>query len=175
MKINNSSDFDLDLFFYCKYFPFIGHFATAGLQISDENFFTNHHNDYRNKILDVNTYKFQFAINPNLEKIIAYKREIDPEFDFENYTKDFIKYAQCGLFSFDRTYLDDLKSDYFHLVAYPIIDNYNIHIIFENFSESYFHELNHYTSDFHFIKNRNYTNIQDLISENFQNSIKIKM
>jgi hypothetical protein len=175
MKINNSSDFDLDLFFCCKYFPFMCHFATAGFQISDENFFTSYHNDFRNKILNKNTFKFKYNLNPNLEKIIANKREIDPEFDFENYTRDFIKYAQYGLFSFDRTYLDDLKSDYFHLVAYPIIDSYNRDIILENFYENHFHLLNYCISDFHFLTNRSYTDIHDYINENFQNSIKIKI
>lgn len=175
MKINNSSDFDLDLFFCCRYFPFMCHIATGGFQISDENFFTNFHNDFRNQILNKNTFKFEYNLNPNLEKIIANKREIDPEFDFENYTRDFIKYAQCGLFSFDRTYLDDLKSDYFHLVAYPIINDYNIDIILEYFNENYFHVFNHYISDFHFFPNRSYTDIHDFIHENFQNSIKIKM
>jgi len=176
MKINNSSDFDLDLFFCCKYFPFMCHFASAGLQISNKNFFTNYHHDFRKKILNNNTFKFEFKLNPNLEKIIANKREIDSKFDFENYTRDFIKYAQYGLFSFDRTYLEDSKSDYFHLVAYPIINNHNyIDFILKYFNENHFPIFNHFITDFHFLTNRNFTDINDYINENFQNSIKIKL
>ncbi|UUC44029.1 hypothetical protein [Flavobacterium cerinum] len=175
MKINNSSDFDLDLFFSCKCFPFICHFATGGLKISDENFFTQYHNNLRNKTLNNNPFKFEYRLNPNLEKIIANKREIDPEFDFENYTRDFIKYAQFGFFSFDRTYLDAPDSNLFHLVAYPIIDNHNRFEMFQYFKEDYFHFLYNYKSDFNFDMNRSYTDIHDFINENFKNSIKIKM
>ena len=38
MKINNSSDFDLDLFISCKYAPFMCHIATGGFQVSDDFF-----------------------------------------------------------------------------------------------------------------------------------------
>lgn len=175
MKINNSLDFDLDLFFICSYYfffkyPFIGHFATGGLKVSDKNFFTNNHNDFRSHILSNKGLKFEYKLNPNLEKIISYKREIDTEFNLENYTRDFIKYAQCGLFSFDRTYIDDSIKDSFHLVAYPIINSFNEEILFE-----YLTKYKYYLSHRNFIRHRKYSNINDFININFSNSIKIKM
>ena len=48
MKINNSRDFDLDLFY--RENIYLMHFATAGLQLNDEIFFDRSHNDFRNFI-----------------------------------------------------------------------------------------------------------------------------
>ena len=125
MKINNSSEFDLDLFYGNNFQLF--HIATAGLQIKDENFFSNSHNEFRHFLKNFSQARFQYKLNPFLEEIISYKREADPEFDFELYTSDFIKYAQFGLFSFDRTFINKNADRTFHLVAYPILDeNYNM-------------------------------------------------
>jgi hypothetical protein len=132
MKINNSSDFDLDLFFNLD--AFFVHVATAGLQIRDEIFFNTYHNDFRNFIKNFSRTPFQYKLNPSLEKIISFKREINPNFDFKLYTDDFIEYAKLGLFSFDRTYIERNNDYNFHLVAYPIFDSgYND--IIEKFSK----------------------------------------
>jgi hypothetical protein len=173
MKINNSSNFDLDLFFLCKKFEFMCHFATGGLQVSDKFFFTDSHNIIRNNILN-NKFKFEYRLNPNLEKIIANKREIDPNFDLEYYTRDFIKYAQSGLFSFDRTNLSDSTSYFFHLVAYPVITRDNIREIHEYLKDSDIFLLFINRLDFTFYMNR-YADIHDSIKEIFNNSIEIKM
>lgn len=124
MKINNSSDFDLDLFFGNNIF--LMHFATAGLQVNDEIFFSSSHNNFRNFLKNFSQTRFEYKLNPFLEEIISSKRETNPNFDFELYTADFITYAKFGLFSFDRTFIGQNDDNNFHLVAYPILnDSYN--------------------------------------------------
>ncbi|WP_228377352.1 hypothetical protein, partial [Chryseobacterium indologenes] len=92
MRINNSSDFDLDLFFKSELF--FMHFATAGLQISDENFFENNHNDFRYFLKNLSVPPFKYELNPNLRERLSFKREIDKEYKSELYTMDFISYAK---------------------------------------------------------------------------------
>lgn len=124
MRLNNSSDFDLDLFFRNDFF--LMHFATAGLHISDSNFFNNNHNDTRYFLKNLSLPPFKFELNPNLQEILSIKSETDREFNVELYTADFIRYAQKGLFSYDRTFIENSSDIHFHLVAYPILNcNYN--------------------------------------------------
>jgi len=123
--MNNSSDFDLDLFFKTD-FLFL-HVATAGLQVNDEIFFNSSHNDFRNLLKNISLTPFQYKLNPFLQEIISSKRETNTNFNFEFYIADFIKYAQLGLFSFDRTFINNNEDNNFHLVAYPILDDsYNM-------------------------------------------------
>lgn len=124
MRVNNSSDFDLDLFL--NNYIILSHFATAGLHISDNSFFNSFHNDFRHFLKNLTIPPFKFELNPNLSEILSIKRELDREFNIDLYTSDFIKYAQKGLFSFDRTFIEDSSDIHFHLVAYPILNsNYN--------------------------------------------------
>ncbi|MDH5033782.1 hypothetical protein [Chryseobacterium cucumeris] len=161
MRINNSSDFDLDLFFKSELF--LMHFATAGLQISDENFFENNHSDFRYFLKNLSVPPFKYELNPNLREILSFKREIDKEFNIELYTIDFISYAQKGMFSFDRTFIENSTDINFHLVAYPILDeNYN------NFL-------------YHFFKIKNYVDydyinksITEIVNRFFRNSFNLK-
>jgi len=120
MKINNSSDFDLDLFFRID--PLLMHVATAGLKVNDEIFFNRANNNFRNFLKNFTQTPFEYKLNPFLQEIISFKREINPNFDFDLYTTDFITYAQFGLFSFDRTFIEKNGDNNFHLVAYPILD-----------------------------------------------------
>lgn len=120
-RINNSSDFDLDLFFSIG--MLWGHFATAGLQVRDEIFFDPSHNNFRMFIKNYPLKKaFEYKLNPYLDDIISSKYFTNPEFKLDIYLKDFIDYAKMGLFSFDRTTINSQTDPKFHLVAYPIID-----------------------------------------------------
>lgn len=143
-KLNNSSDFDLDLFIPNGIL--ICHFATAGLQIQDEIFFDGFHNEFRNRIKNYDFIKpFKFIVNPSLDEIISSKYEANKEFNKENYLKDFINYAEMGLFSFDRTNINSQYDTEFHLVAYPVLDEeYRmfIHGITGRFVDMNFDELN---------------------------------
>jgi hypothetical protein len=139
MKINNSSDFDLDLFF--REDIYLKHFATAGLQVSNEVFFDNSHNNFRNWLKSFSRPRFEYRLNPSLNEIISFKLETDPKFDLDLYTADFKSYAELGLFSYDRTFIDKNDDNHFHLVAFPILNNsYNEllnHIYSENIDLNY--------------------------------------
>jgi hypothetical protein len=55
----------------------------------------------------------EVIINPNLDKIIS---NVD-----EYYLADFTYFSKRGLFSFDKTHLNDFLDPSYHLVAKPIL------------------------------------------------------
>lgn len=135
----NPTDFDLDLFFIRKYHhrklvtksikPFLLHLATAGGIVSEHVYKNRVHDNIRCKIknMPVNL-KLNYILNPKLSKIIRSKKELysnNSEVTFNEiaYMHDFIAYVQSGCFSFDRTNIHDSKSNEYHLVASPIIDD----------------------------------------------------
>lgn len=54
-------------------------------------------------------------VNPKLKEIMI-NREVN-----ENYLSDFIFMAEKGLYSFDKTLLNDLNDDRYHLVVSPVV------------------------------------------------------
>lgn len=160
MKINNSTDFDLDLFFRNNIY--LMHFATAGLQVKDEIFFDTSHNDFRNFIKNFSPPRFKHQLNPALDDIISVKRENNKDFNAKLYTADFINYAEMGIFSFDRTFIERTDDTNFHLVAYPILDeNYN-HL----FNQVFNHDLD--IIDYHFIN----VEVDQLVKSYFSRSYR---
>lgn len=139
------------------------HFATAGLQISDNNFYDDSHSDFRHLLKNLTIPAFKYELNPNLREVLALKRETDLEFNIELYTADFITYAQKGLLSFDRTFIENSSDVNFHLVAYPILDrnyNYFLHEFFGIDSDVDYTQINRF--------------IFDIVNGNYKNSFEIK-
>lgn len=145
-----STDFDFDLFFmghvflyHMDYFPFslffrppfwpifpCAHIATAGGEVSKNLYEDPIHFQIRKKVKNLPPeMKMEWKLNPYINEIFAKKRMSDNEeytFDQELYTHDFIEYAKCGFFSFDRTNLNSPYDKNYHLVAYPVFnENYN--------------------------------------------------
>lgn len=135
-SINNSSDFDLDLFFGIGFLW--GHFATAGLQIHDEFFFDPIHSNFRSFIKNYPFKRpFEYKLNPYLDDLISNKYVTNPNFDLDSYLNDFIDYAKMGFFSFDRSNINSQTDTKFHLVAYPIIDEQFLMLLLEFYPNRY--------------------------------------
>lgn len=55
----------------------------------------------------------------NRRHIVRLKRRVDKEFNLENYIDTFVKFARKGFYSYDRTNLEDVTDNQYHLVASP--------------------------------------------------------
>ncbi|WP_199155461.1 hypothetical protein [Chromobacterium sp. ASV23] len=106
------------------------HIATAGGVVSKDVYENPVHFQIRKKVKNLpSEMKMEWKLNPYLDEIFAEKKKFNNEeyaFDEESYKHDFIEYAKCGFFSFDRTNLNDPSDSKYHLVAYPVFnENYN--------------------------------------------------
>lgn len=124
----NSTDFDFDLFFRSRYFRsrysrFLIHLASGGGTIASEVFSNPAHFSLRKKLRSIpESLKLEYKLSPHIDEILANKaRNFESqEFDRQAYLSDFIDFARCGCFSFDRTYLGNSTDNQYHLVAYPV-------------------------------------------------------
>jgi len=168
MKEYNSRDFDFDIF--SIYRCCIVHYATAGGDIPKSIFLNPNHSKLRADLKgDRNKLSFKIEVNPNLENILRIKAENQrfnfEEFDRESYLDSFISYAKLGLFSFDRTFINNHDDMRFHLVAYPVIDDkYNVFL--ERFAES-----NIKIQDF----DRANAIINELVRRNFDEPLRLSL
>lgn len=119
----NSTDFDFDLFFRSRYSRFLIHLASGGGTIASEVFSNPAHFALRKKLRSIpESLKLEYKLSPHIDEILANKaRNFESqEFDRQAYLSDFIDFARCGCFSFDRTYLGKSTDRQYHLVAYPV-------------------------------------------------------
>jgi hypothetical protein len=130
----DARDFDFDLFFTffpCRYAakPIQIHLATAGGYLPPESYSGSSHAE-RRRLLRSTSRPVEYALNPGMGDILFEKRQLwlraradleqaDYDFNPEAYFQDFIEYATCGCFSFDRTNVNDSNDERYHLVAYP--------------------------------------------------------
>lgn len=119
----NPTDFDFDLFFKSYICDFFIHLASAGGSIDTNIIASPVHFALRQKLRRIpETLKLEYKLSPHIDEILREKAIAtqDQEFDREAYLSDFIEFARCGCFSFDRTHLSDPTDNRYHLVAYPI-------------------------------------------------------
>lgn len=119
----NPTDFDFDLFFRAHCNSFLIHLASGGGSIASEVFSSPAHFALRKKLKSIpESLKLEYKLSPHIEEILENKARnfAIQKFDRQAYLSDFIEFARCGCFSFDRTYLGDSTDSQYHLVAYPI-------------------------------------------------------
>ncbi|MCP2028734.1 hypothetical protein L1276_003905 [Flavobacterium sp. HSC-32F16] len=58
---------------------------------------------------------FEVQINPNLQQLLKFKNAQEKD----RYLTDFIRIAKKGIFSFDKTIVEDSTDPFYHLVAWP--------------------------------------------------------
>lgn len=133
----DSRDFDFDLFFHFAPRGYLAppiqiHIATAGGNIPQSVYSRSSHSEER-RFLKSFPDRREYELNPNINEILLTKEEmwlaendgaarIDYQLDRHTYLQDFIEYAGCGCFSFDRTNVNDSDDERYHLVAYPRLE-----------------------------------------------------
>lgn len=113
---------DLDWFVFdvatrrCLHFASAGGILPRAIAEQSEN---NEHimNKARNTIAP---FKHEYKINPNLSSITGIKSD---SIEYKEYIKDFIKFAEQGFYSFDRTNINNCEDQLYHLVAWPANKN----------------------------------------------------
>lgn len=75
--------------------------------------------------------QFEYEINPRLDEIKSFESNLQRT----NYLEDFILFAKRGLYSFDKSKLNNFEDPHYHLVAYPkfyTFFNHNFKLKIEN-------------------------------------------
>lgn len=125
--VAQSTFFDCDLFYLSCFAGVLVHVATAGGVIPNRVWTDPVHAHIRARLKNLpENLKFNYKLSDGVEEIINSKAQRSREkgivFDRETYLHDFIEYAKCGCFSFDRTNIHESTDRRYHLVAYPVFD-----------------------------------------------------
>lgn len=106
---------DLNIFFRDN--EKIIHLASAGGELPINLLNTDEYNDsFFDEIIELES-EIEVDINPNLLEILGTNSE--NQFNLEQYLYDFVEIAKKGIYSYDKTYIDDPESKKYHLVAKP--------------------------------------------------------
>jgi len=112
--MNDLSGMDLDWFFTTKDGKII-HLASAGGDVPNE--VDEHYLDEISDILGELDSNYDYVINPNLENILKANNRKIPKMKY--YLETFVEMAKLGIFSFDKTDINNGNDNNYHLVASP--------------------------------------------------------
>jgi hypothetical protein len=104
---------DIDFYVLNIHLGFL-HFASAGAKLPS----IIEGNDLNNEELHLAVlelpFDFEYEVNPNLGEILELNEE-----QLTTYRADFVEMAKRGLYSFDKTKINNQEDQTYHIVAWP--------------------------------------------------------